>query len=38
MDSRPGLTRLTDRRIRTSRPALLPWSWDVVVVSKKPPT
>ena len=34
----PGLTRLTDRCIRTRGPALLPWSWDVVVVSKKSQT
>ncbi len=31
----PGLARLTDRRVRTRRPALLPWCWDVVVVARR---
>jgi SAM-dependent methyltransferase len=30
----PGLARLTERRVRTHRAALMPWCWDVVVVAR----
>ncbi len=30
----PGVARLTDRRVQTRRPALMPWCWDVVVVAR----